>query len=215
YALACGEPGIEITAPKLLAPTASAPRWALPGCSSRNGKPPGRAPGVFRRGCRYRLPAVPAVPAVPVVVMVPPVIARIAVIGRVVRIGRAAVEGEARGPDRDADMRRLRRCARDRERGDRAETEAADPAVLRQQGHRVLLFFQARPDAGRSPKYTGRYRLHPRADAKIFRVSGGVLGRRVDHLAHLGDLGRRKAADLGVLPDDLLVPGKVDAKGLV
>src|SRR5581483_667941 len=194
----------------------------LPGCSSLNGTPPGRAPGVCRRGCRYRLPAVPAVPAVPVVVMVPPVIARIAVIGRVVRIGRAAVEGKARGPDRDADMRRLRRCGRDRrggagdrERGDRAETEATDPAVLRQQGHRVLLFFQARPDAGRSPKYTGRYRLHPRADAKIFRASGGVLGRRVDHLAHLGDLGRRKAADLGVLPDDLLVPGKVDAKGLV
>src|SRR6266478_3804687 len=39
--------------------------------------------------------------------------------------------------------------------------------------------------------------------------------RRVDHAADLGDLVRRKAAAPGVLVNDRLVVGKVDAKGLV
>src|SRR6266404_5303617 len=39
--------------------------------------------------------------------------------------------------------------------------------------------------------------------------------RRVDHAADLGDLVRRKAAAPGVLVNDRLVVGKVDAKGLI
>src|SRR2546425_8364129 len=41
------------------------------------------------------------------------------------------------------------------------------------------------------------------------------LSCRIDHLLHFGDLRRRKAADLGVLADDGLVLGEIDAKGLV
>src|SRR6185437_9457398 len=41
------------------------------------------------------------------------------------------------------------------------------------------------------------------------------LRRRVDHLAHFGDLSSREAADLGVLLDDVLVLGEVDTKRLV
>src|SRR5215471_17274246 len=40
-------------------------------------------------------------------------------------------------------------------------------------------------------------------------------GGRIDHLAYFRDLRRRKAADLGVLADDGLVLGKVDAERLV
>src|SRR5262249_39680673 len=46
------------------------------------------------------------------------------------------------------------------------------------------------------------------------RISRG-LGCWIDHLLDFGDLGRRKAADLGVLADDGLVLGEIDAKGLV
>ena len=42
-----------------------------------------------------------------------------------------------------------------------------------------------------------------------------MFGRRVDHLADFGDLGCRKAADLGVLLDDVLARGEVDAERLV
>src|SRR5262245_48835899 len=45
------------------------------------------------------------------------------------------------------------------------------------------------------------------------RISRGSC--RIDHLLHFGDLGRRKAADLGVFADDGLVLGEIDAKGLV
>ena len=38
---------------------------------------------------------------------------------------------------------------------------------------------------------------------------------RVDHLAHLGDLGRWKTADLGVLMDNVFVLGKIDAERFV
>lgn len=43
----------------------------------------------------------------------------------------------------------------------------------------------------------------------------GLFGGRVDHLAHLGHLGGREAADLGVFMNDRLVRGEVDAEGLV
>src|SRR5262249_58501279 len=46
------------------------------------------------------------------------------------------------------------------------------------------------------------------------RISRG-LGCWIDHLLDFSDLGRRKAADLGVLADDGLVLGEIDAKGLV
>src|SRR3954447_15860764 len=46
-------------------------------------------------------------------------------------------------------------------------------------------------------------------------VLGRVSGGRVDHLAHFGDPGRRKAADLGVLADDVLVFRQVDAERVV
>src|SRR5262249_11765568 len=49
-----------------------------------------------------------------------------------------------------------------------------------------------------------------RRSAKISRSSG-----RIDHLLHFSDLGRRKAADLGVFADDGLVLGEIDTKGLV
>src|SRR4249920_3771427 len=42
-----------------------------------------------------------------------------------------------------------------------------------------------------------------------------LLRRRVDHLAHFGDLGRGKSADLGVLADDGFVLGEIDAERLV
>src|SRR5271155_1740904 len=42
-----------------------------------------------------------------------------------------------------------------------------------------------------------------------------MLGGGIDHLAHFGDLGRRKAADLGVLFDDVLVLREIDAERLV
>src|SRR5579859_6303885 len=45
--------------------------------------------------------------------------------------------------------------------------------------------------------------------------SGRMLGGRIDHLAHFGDLGRRKAADLRMLLDDRLVLGEIDAKRLI
>src|SRR5262245_29425959 len=38
---------------------------------------------------------------------------------------------------------------------------------------------------------------------------------RADHLADLGDLGRWKAADLGMLANDRLVLGKIDAERLI
>ena len=44
---------------------------------------------------------------------------------------------------------------------------------------------------------------------------GRMLGGGVDHLAHLGDLGRRKAADLCMFADDVLIFGKIDAERLV
>src|SRR6516162_888347 len=46
------------------------------------------------------------------------------------------------------------------------------------------------------------------------RISRG-LGCWIDHLLDFSDLGRRKAADLGVLADDGLVLSEIDAKGLV
>src|SRR5262249_35604247 len=46
------------------------------------------------------------------------------------------------------------------------------------------------------------------------RISRG-LGCWIDHLLDFSDLGRRKATDLGVLADDGLVLGEIDAKGLV
>src|SRR5262249_1940180 len=46
------------------------------------------------------------------------------------------------------------------------------------------------------------------------RISRG-LGCWIDHLLDFSDLGRRKTADLGVLADDGLVLGEIDAKGLV
>jgi hypothetical protein len=42
-----------------------------------------------------------------------------------------------------------------------------------------------------------------------------VFGGRVDHLADLDDPGRRKAADPGVLADDVLVFRQIDAERLV
>ena len=42
-----------------------------------------------------------------------------------------------------------------------------------------------------------------------------LLRRRVDHLAHFGDLGCGKAADLGVLANDRFVLGEIDAERLV
>src|SRR5262249_3422308 len=43
------------------------------------------------------------------------------------------------------------------------------------------------------------------------RISRG-LSCRIDHLLDFSDLGRRKAADLGVFGDDGLVLGEIDAK---
>src|SRR5262249_13484276 len=43
----------------------------------------------------------------------------------------------------------------------------------------------------------------------------GLLGRRVDHRAALGDLDRRKAADFGVFVVDVLVHRDGDGEGLV
>jgi hypothetical protein len=42
-----------------------------------------------------------------------------------------------------------------------------------------------------------------------------MFGRRVDHLADFGNLGRWEAADLGVLVDDLLVFRQVHTERLV
>jgi len=50
---------------------------------------------------------------------------------------------------------------------------------------------------------------------KFVAESAAVFGGRVDHLADFGDLGRRKAADLGVLFDDVLVFREIDAERLV
>src|SRR6266851_3931256 len=55
----------------------------------------------------------------------------------------------------------------------------------------------------------------PVRERAFLRPSPAVLGGRVDHLADLGDLGGREAADLGVLFDDVLVLGEVDAERLV
>src|SRR5262249_21775656 len=46
------------------------------------------------------------------------------------------------------------------------------------------------------------------------RISRG-LSCRIDHLLDFSDLGRRKAAHLGMFADDGLVLGEIDAKGLV
>src|SRR5437764_6562358 len=43
----------------------------------------------------------------------------------------------------------------------------------------------------------------------------GVFGGGVDHFTNFGDLGGWEAADLGVLPDNRLVLGEIDAEGLV
>src|SRR5205823_7323663 len=42
----------------------------------------------------------------------------------------------------------------------------------------------------------------PRGGLTYHAKLRGLFGRGVDHLAHFGDLGRREAADLGVLFDD-------------
>src|SRR5436305_7770515 len=47
------------------------------------------------------------------------------------------------------------------------------------------------------------------------QTSGAVFGGGVDHFTHFGDLGGWEAADLGVLPDNRLVLGEIDAEGLV
>src|SRR5205814_10642737 len=46
-------------------------------------------------------------------------------------------------------------------------------------------------------------------------TSGAVFGGGVDHFTHFGDLGGWEAADLGVLPDNRLVLGEIDAEGRV
>ncbi len=61
------------------------------------------------------------------------------------------------------------------------------------------------------PRKRGRVGVGARAAAEL----AAVLGRRIDHLADLGDLGRREAADLGVLFDDVLAGGEIDAERLV
>src|SRR5207237_2558345 len=55
----------------------------------------------------------------------------------------------------------------------------------------------------------------PRGGLTYHAKLRGVFGGGVDHLANFGDLGRREAADLGVLFDDRLVLGEIDAEGLV
>src|SRR4051812_20982988 len=72
-----------------------------------------------------------------------------------------------------------------------------------------------RPCPLRAGSRNHRQPTHTSAFPTVSKASGGPFGSRVDHLADFGDLGRRKAADLGVLADHALILGEIDAEGLV
>src|ERR1700732_1469826 len=70
------------------------------------------------------------------------------------------------------------------------------------------------PDSASRPELLNRQRWSWSQGPLLAGLLGSLSGR-IDHLAHLGDLAGREPADFGVLPDDRLIFGQIDAKGLV
>jgi FAD dependent oxidoreductase len=78
------------------------------------------------------------------------------------------------------------------------------------QGGRVSGVVTERGQSDRRSSDTRRAWIRGNAPSRV-RMFGG----RIDHLAHLGNLRRREAADLRVLADDVLVFRQIDAERLV
>src|ERR1700693_1194440 len=70
------------------------------------------------------------------------------------------------------------------------------------------------PDSASRPELLNRQRWSWSQGPLLARLLRS-FGRRIDHLAHLGDLAGREPADFGGLTDDRLIFGQIDAKGLV